>query len=112
MIIQLSPQRRDDGYTLTVFGEVLSIDGATLDLSGIPEGATLPRGAVDCPWLAGDITREGGVLRVPLILPHGAIPLGLESDPEVLAVTFPAPITVTGDGPVALPAIPEMEGEE
>ncbi len=87
--------RRDDGYTLARRGDVLEIDGAPLDLSGIPEGATLPAGAVDCPWIAGPIRREGGVLHLELILPHGP---GAPGDR-----LFPAPLTVTADGPVALP---------
>ncbi len=95
MQITLSPIRSDEPLTLHRAGDVLSINGAALDLSGIPEGATLPASAVDCPWIAGPISRQSGVLHLTLALPHGA-----EAPPAVL---FPAPLTVTTDGPILLP---------
>ena len=49
-----------------------------------------------CDGLAGDVTRSGGQLYLTLILPHGA-----DAPPETL---FPAALTLTGDGPVVLPA--------
>ncbi len=55
----------------------------------------VPRTAVACDWLSGDVTRVGGVLNLTLILPHGA------NAPH--ATRFPAPVTVTTDGPVPLP---------
>ena len=95
MQITLTPQRRDDTLTLTRSGDVLTINGEAFDFTAIPEGGTLPRDAVACDWLAGDVTRAGGVLHLTLILPHGA--------DAPLETRFPAPITLTGDGPVALP---------
>lgn len=91
------PQRRDD-LTLDALmwsGDVLTINGAVLDLSGIPEGATLPGDAVDHPLVVGEISRGGGALSVTLILPLGANP----SD----EARFPAQIT-GADGPVPIPA--------
>jgi len=41
------------------------------------------------------VTREGGQLRLTLILPHGA-----DAPPEAV---FPAPLLLTADGPVTLP---------
>ena len=41
------------------------------------------------------MTRAGGVLHLTLILPHGA--------DAPLETRFPAALTLTGDGPVALP---------
>ncbi|ULB10742.1 hypothetical protein ORIO_12595 [Cereibacter azotoformans] len=95
MHIKFAPQRRDDALTLARSGDTLTINGETLDLSAIPEGATLPREAVACEWLASDIERIGGVLHLTLILPHGA-----DAPQEVL---FPAPVLVEPDGPIALP---------
>ena len=95
MQITLTPQRRDDTLTLVRSGDVLTINGEAFDFTAIPEGGTLPRDAVACDWLAGDVTRSGGVLHLTLVLPHGA------DAPQ--ATLFPAPLTLTGDGPVVLP---------
>ena len=93
------PTRFDQELTLERHGDTLVFNGEPLDLSVIPEGATLPRMAINSPWIAGDITRTDGVLTVPLRLPHGA-----HAPEETL---FPAPITLTEDGPVTLPAYEE-----
>jgi hypothetical protein len=95
MLITLSPVRQGAALTLHRKGDILTINGEAFDLSGIPEGATLPCAAVACDWLASDIERAGGVLRLTLILPHGAA-----APHETL---FPATITLTEDGPVTLP---------
>ena len=95
MQITLTPQRRDDTLTLMRSGDVLTINGEAFDFAAIPEGGTLPRDAVACDWLAGDVTRSGGVLHLTLVLPHGA------NAPQ--ATLFPAALTLTGGGPVTLP---------
>lgn len=95
MKLELSPQRRDDTLQVSVAGDVLTINGTAYDLARLPEGATLPRSAIDCEWIAGDVERVGGVLHVPLLLP---IPADADD-----AARFPQPITVLADGPVALP---------
>lgn len=97
MKISFSPMRRDDTLTLSKNGDTLAINGEAFDLSGIPEGATLPRDAVDCEWLASDVERIDGALHMTLILPHGA-----DAPHEAL---FPEPLTVTSDGPIELPAV-------
>lgn len=95
MKLTFSPHRNDTHLDLERQGDRLILNGDTLDLSAIPEGATLPQGAVNSLWIAGAITRRDGVLYVPLRLPHG---------PRAPRQTlFPAPLTLTGDGPVALP---------
>lgn len=101
MHITLSPVRSDETLTLHRLGGALVLNGHTLDLSVIPDGATLPAEAVDCPWIAGPITRQGGVLHLTLLPPHGPIPD--PAPPGALAVTHPAPVLVTADGPVPLP---------
>lgn len=95
MKITLSPQRRTDTLTVSRSGDTLTINGETFDFSPLPEGATLPQEAIGSDWFAGPVERVGGVLHVALVLPHGA------NAPE--QTRFPAPITLTGDGPVALP---------
>ena len=95
MILTLSPSRMDDRLTASVAGDVLTLNGEALDFGPLPNGASLPRAALDSPWIAGDVSRDGvGVLTVPLILPHGA------NAPD--QTLFPQPIAAD-DGPVALP---------
>jgi hypothetical protein len=103
MILTLSPVRMDDRLTASIAGDVLTLNGAVLDFGPLPAGALLPRPAIDCHWIAGDVTRdEAGVLTVPLVLPHGP-----DAPEETL---FPQPITA-GDGPVILPVydVPAVE---
>lgn len=95
MKLELSPQRRDDTLQVSVAGDVLTINGTAYDLARLPDGATLPRSAIDCEWIAGDVERVGGVLHVLLLLP---IPADADD-----AARFPRPIIVLADGPVALP---------
>lgn len=104
MKITLTPMRRPVPLTLSRAGDVLSVNGTGFDLSGIPEGATLPRDAVAGDWLASDIERVGGQLRLTVILPHAA-----DAPPET---RFPAPIEVTADGPIALPPYSAEESAE
>lgn len=100
MHLILTPMRRDDQLTASVAGDVLTLNGVALDFTPLPPGARLPRVAIACDWIAGDVTRSAeGVLTVPLILPHGA------SAPH--ATLFPAPLQA-GDGPVALPLYEEI----
>ncbi|WP_439526171.1 hypothetical protein [Roseovarius mucosus] len=96
MLITLSPARRDTPLTLSRNGDVLTINGEVFDFTPLPEGATLPREAIASDWFAGPVERVGGTLRLTLVLPHGA-----NAPQETL---FPAPLTLTGNGPVALPS--------
>ncbi|NUB46512.1 hypothetical protein GEU84_019135 [Fertoebacter nigrum] len=102
MHLTFAPMRHDMPLVLRRHGDRLCVNGAELDLSGIPEGAVLPRAAVACDWLAGDIERRDGILHLVLILPHGP------DAPE--ATLFPAPILLTGDGPVTLPPYTALSG--
>lgn len=101
MFITLTPMRRDDALTLHRAGDVLTISGTEYDFTPLPEGALLPRAAVDCDWLASDVTRTGGQIRLTLILPHGT--------DAPAARRAPAPLSLTADGPVVLP--PETHPE-
>jgi hypothetical protein len=95
MKINLSPQRRDDTITVTKQGDTLTINGTAYDFSVVPDGATLPKEATDCAWLASDVERIDGVLHLTLLLPHGAN--------ASQAARFPQPITNPADGVLELP---------
>lgn len=104
MQITLTPMRRDDRLSVERHGDTLVLNGTPYDFSHLPEGAVLPRAAVDCAWLASDVGRRGGALQLALLLPHGA-----GAPPETL---FPAPLDLTQDGPVALPPYDSPEVSE
>lgn len=95
MKITLSPQRRDETLTVSKQGAILTINGTAYDFSVIPDGATLPKDATDCEWLASDVERINGELELTLLLPHGA------NASE--AARFPEPIINPADGELELP---------
>ena len=96
MKITFSPIRSDAELTLARAGDILIINGASLNLTALPKGATLPREAVASEWIAGPIERDfTGRLHIPIVLPHGP------DAPQ--SRRFPDPITVTADGPITLP---------
>nr|WP_321463518.1 hypothetical protein [uncultured Cohaesibacter sp.] len=103
MKINLSPQRRDDALTLSLAGDVLTVNGKALDFSEIEAGETMALDELDCEWLASDISRnEERELSLSLILPYGYI-----ADPSseaAQAVLYPEPIEVTEEGQITLPA--------
>ena len=103
MIIHLTPVRMDATLTASVAGDTLTLNGTAYDFGPLAEGATLPREAVPCDWLASDITRQGGEIVLTLLLPHGA------SAPD--AMLHPRPLQAA-DGPVALPSAPATDLEE
>lgn len=87
MLLTLSPRNRADQLTVSVAGDVLVLNGVSVDLSAYDPDTP-------SPWIVGEPTQATGEWQVTLILPHGS------NAPEV--TRFPIPITVT-DGPVALP---------
>jgi len=95
MKINLSPQRRDEQLFITKTGDILTINGDTYDFNQLPDGATLPKDAVDCKWLVSDVERVDGELVLTLILPHGP------NAPE--STRFPEPIIDPADGEIRLP---------
>ncbi len=104
MKLTFSPVRMDVPLTASVLGDVLTLNGEALDFEPLMKGATLPRVAIDCDWISGDVWRdESGQLCVPLVLPHGA------AAPE--STLFPEPLTVNTDGPIALPLYAILEAE-
>ena len=95
MKINFSPQVREDTLAVTKAGDALTINGVTYDFAQLPENATLPATAVGCEYIVGDVTRVNGDIELTLLLP--ITPQASE------AARFPAPITVTADGPITLP---------
>lgn len=95
MIITLSPVRSDETLTVAKQGDVLTLNGEVFDFGPLPEGATLPAGAIDNGWFVGAVERVSGELRLTLRLPHG--PDASE------AARFPQPLHILADGPVELP---------
>lgn len=103
MQIKLSPQRLNETLTVSRAGDVLTLNGVEFDFGPLPDGATLPADAIVSDWIVGDVSRIDGELHLTLRLPHGQNPSR--------AVAFPEPVTVTEDGPIALPFDPVPEPE-
>lgn len=96
MIINLSPQRRDDTLVLEKNGDVLTFNGEVVNLTDMPEGSTLPPFAVDCGWiLPTEIRRVDGRIELTIIMPHGQNPQS--------HVAFPEPIIDPPDGLIVFP---------
>ncbi|WP_268797504.1 hypothetical protein [Pseudomonas huanghezhanensis] len=101
MIIKLSPSRRDDTLTVEKRGDALILNGEAFDLARLPDGGTLPSTAIDSPWFAGDVHRQGGELVVTLILP-----LPINYSP---AQAYPDDLVDVADGDVVLPGALPLE---
>lgn len=95
MIINLSPQLRDDTLSIIKSGNVLTINGEAFDFSPIQEGDTLPATAIDSPWFLDKVERKEGELELTLLFPNPP-----NFSPEQ---AFPVPLVGVPDGPVKLP---------
>lgn len=84
MRISFSPQRRDDNLEVYKQGDVLTINGEVFDFSELPNGATLPQGAIDSEWFASDVVRINGGLSFTLLLPHAPNPTENVAFPETI----------------------------
>lgn len=109
MKIILYPQRRDDELTLSLQGQRLTVSGDVLDLSKIPDGATVPTEAIDNPFVCGPIERIDGELRVSLLLPRAA-PFGVFD--EVGKMRPPYELAISQDGDIALPVEPKANQKD
>jgi len=96
--------RIDDKLTVIKEGDSLCINGETFDFSPIPEGATLPKEAVDCLWLASDVDRVDGSIVLTLVVPHGS-----KAPKETL---FPGSVVVESDGEVDVPIYETIEQDQ
>ncbi|AYN17439.1 hypothetical protein CHR29_20685 [Pseudomonas monteilii] len=97
MIIKLAPQEMHPPRQLAVWknGEQLNINGLTIDLASLVEGASLPANAIGSAWVAGPIQRVGGQVVLTLFLPN--------SPESTEAERFPRDLVDVPDGRVALP---------
>ena len=95
MLINLSPIRDDRTLNITKTGDTLTINGVPYDFSQLPNGATLPREAINCEFIISDVYRVNGEIELTILLPHGA-----NASHEA---RFPEPINMTNDGQVVLP---------
>lgn len=76
-------------------GDRLRINGELFNFGTLPDGATIPRGAIPCEWIDGPVERVGDEVRITILLPHGLYP-----EPHM---AFPEPMNVTDDGPIDVP---------
>lgn len=91
--ISYCPVFSDAVLSLEKRGNILIVNGDELDFSDLPDGGEYPAEALDNPSVVGGVERIAGVIYVTVILPY------------LMSGYFetPAPITVTSDGPIALP---------
>ena len=108
MKLTLSPQVGLPGApetTISVSGDIITIDGTPYDLSPVPEGGEAT--AEDSPFV-GKITRQDGTL-------HVTVRVVLGDDAESNQPTDPAHWVIeNASGDVAIPALrkPELEVTE
>ena len=95
MILNYSPQRRDDTLILKKQGDILTINGESFDFTNLLDGETLPQEAIDCEFIISDVSRISGEIELTILLPHGA-----NASHEA---RFPEPIIKNDDGQVVLP---------
>nr|WP_315403082.1 tail fiber assembly protein [uncultured Pseudomonas sp.] len=95
MKIKLSPVRSDDHLHAEVYADMLRLNGVSLDLAALANGATLPADAVACAYINHPVERIDGELVVTITMPHGA-QAGEQS-------RFPVDIANPPDGRVSLP---------
>lgn len=104
MQIRFSPIRHEHAISLGKSRDILIINEEAFDFTVIPEGATLPRVAVNSPWLASDVERINGQICLTILLPHGAN--------ASQATLFPTPISVEEDGLIQLPLYEDVTDED
>ena len=95
MLINLSPTRSDKILSISKTGDTLTINSVPYDFSQLPNGATLPKEAIDCEFIISAVSRINGEIELTILLPHGA-----NASHEA---RFPEPINVINDGQVVLP---------
>ena len=96
MNIRFSPQIQLDAKvpTMSVSGDVLTVDGENFDFTGVLDGYRLPADAISGP-LVVEAYRENGVLVVTVTLP--CLP---EEDRQ--SALYPVELEIAG-GPVPVP---------
>lgn len=94
MNISFSPIRWDQELSLSVSGDVLTINGSPFDFSLLGEGDLLPPDAVGSDFINQPVTRAAGEITLTILLP---IPAEASE-----AQRFPWAVSVT-EGEVTLP---------
>lgn len=103
MIINLSPQRRDDNLVAYKSGDKLNLNYEEFDFSKLGEGDTLPSNAIGTNWFFGNVERRSGELELTLLLPN---PVNYSP-----GQAFPVPLVNVPDGQVVFPRpLPNEDG--
>lgn len=118
MKIKLFAHLCDWPIEASVDGDVITINGEAFDLSGIPEGYTLPGDAVGNKFFEGPwpIVRIDGILHFTLRLPVSEGTLDIYRDPDnpiiidVVEGVVPLPNTTPVVEPVEIVEVPEDGG--
>ncbi|WP_178087990.1 MULTISPECIES: hypothetical protein [unclassified Pseudomonas] len=100
IIIKFSPMYAPSWKQLDsveVDGYAITINGATFDFSPLEKGYELSLEAIDSPLFADKAVMSAeGVLSITLLMPY-------DEATATEAIRFPAPVTVTTNGPVDIP---------
>ena len=72
MKVTRTPQRRDGSLTITVCGDIVTLNGEFFDFSELCEGGRIRQEDTGCDWLASDVTRVGGENYLTVIDPQAA----------------------------------------
>lgn len=71
MQITFTPIRSDEAMTVSVSGDVLTLNGQTADFGFLNEGDTIPASAVNSPWIVGrEIKKESGEIHIMVCVPY------------------------------------------
>lgn len=103
MKVKFSPVRTDVLVTGMISGDVITLNDASLDLSPLGEGATLPHGAIDSDFIVGDVERHEGDIHITLLCPHGAN--------APYETRFPSAEYIDVEGEIPFPAYNETEAQ-
>lgn len=104
MIIKLWPSRSDSTLSVVKYGDVLVLNGTSLDFSQLEDGSTLPDGAISSELVLQPVERIDGELVITLILPFAA------DAPE--SARYPVDIFNPADGVVRLPGIDDGPAQQ
>jgi len=71
MKIRFTPSRMDMQFSGAVDGDVIAVNGQSLDFSPLQDGGELPATAINASWMVGGAYRQDGEVYLTLICPHG-----------------------------------------
>lgn len=96
MKVRFTPSRMDRHFSGTVDGDVITVNGQSLDFSPLQDGGELPAAAINAAWVADLVYRQGGEVYITLICPHG------ENAPD--ETRFPSGDYISVEGVIPFPA--------